>query len=300
MAETGFPAKPTPCGQGPAVAHGTLRQMIARPTKTDVATLERAVFDAVPPDRLVAIDGWLIGLNDGTVGRARSAVPLSHERPPDTDFVQIEALYAAHGLPVHFRLPVDAPGFAEPIASLEARGFVRSSVVQTMTADLPAVKAAATAITRGAGVGDAAGQGGGMILTLAGEVDDDWAAVFMGAGFDPVDGASRTRLLRRARSAIYAGIQVPAAGPGYVAVGFGCLSQGLLGVHGMRTRPEWRQQGHACRLIGALADRAITVGLELAYLQVESDNASAVALYERLGFTTAWRYAYWRRPGAEH
>ena len=45
----------------------------------------------------------------------------------------------------------------------------------------------------------------------------------------------------------------------------------------------------------ALVEHAASLGAEELYLQVETDNAAAIALYARLGFTTHHDYHY-RRP----
>ena len=45
----------------------------------DIEAIERATLDAVPPEQTAVLDGWLLGLDRGTVGRAHSAVPLTHD-----------------------------------------------------------------------------------------------------------------------------------------------------------------------------------------------------------------------------
>jgi ribosomal protein S18 acetylase RimI-like enzyme len=48
-------------------------------------------------------------------------------------------------------------------------------------------------------------------------------------------------------------------------------------------------------VLSALAAIALERGNERMILQVEKDNAPALALYRRAGFGTAWGYAYWQR-----
>jgi ribosomal protein S18 acetylase RimI-like enzyme len=51
----------------------------------------------------------------------------------------------------------------------------------------------------------------------------------------------------------------------------------------------------AARIVSALLGFAQEQGATRSYLQVEVKNETAVALYERLGFTTAYQYRYWAR-----
>jgi ribosomal protein S18 acetylase RimI-like enzyme len=50
-------------------------------------------------------------------------------------------------------------------------------------------------------------------------------------------------------------------------------------------------------VLAGLADAASARGFSHVFLQVEADNTGALALYRRAGFSTAWMYAYWKKPG---
>lgn len=243
----------------------------------DVESVERATLAAVPPQAQEELPGWLLGLDRGTVGRAHSAVPLQHVAPQADVLATIEARYAAHGLAPVLRLPRLACFDAMRTVS-DARGYASAKPVLVQVGTVRAMAAI------GAGAG----------IALAPTPDEGWAAVLLGEGFDPVDGASRLAILRRAIQSVFAGVQVQGQ---VVAVGSACFSHGWCGIHGMRTAPAFRGRGLASRILAALAAEAQRRGIERAFLQVEEGNP-AQALYRRAGFATAWVYEYWQRRAA--
>ena len=64
-----------------------------------------------------------------------------------------------------------------------------------------------------------------------------WQAVFLGPGFDPVDGANRVRNLSRATGTVYVSALVDGE---TVACGTASFGHGWLGIHGMRTAQSHR------------------------------------------------------------
>lgn len=246
----------------------------------DVAAIERATLDAVPPQQLETIGGWLLGLDHGTVGRAHSAVPLQHsvaEESKGADqgtLAAIVARYRAFGTRPVWRVP-DVPALRPVQQALQAMGFEggRPTCVQTGTA---------AAMCQPQPAAD---------VVLATAPHDDWCAVFLGTGFDAVDGASRVEILRRAQHAVFAGIRVQGR---MVAVGMGSYSQGWASVHGMRTAAGFRGQGLASRILDALGREALARRLPRVFLQVEEGNAGARSLYGQRGFAEAWTYRYWQ------
>ncbi len=120
-----------------------------------------------------------------------------------------------------------------------------------------------------------------------------WSSTYVAPGFDPADGASRVQALSRSKSAAYASV-VDDAGQS-IAAGTAAFGFGWASVHGMRTVLSQRGRGLAGRVLAGLADAASARGLQRVFLQVEEDNTSALALYQRAGFATVWRYHYWRK-----
>jgi predicted GNAT family acetyltransferase len=72
----------------------------------------------------------------------------------------------------------------------------------------------------------------------------------------------------------------------------------LVGLYDVFTHPDARGQGLARRLCGHLLATAHMAGAEVAYLQVDADNAPARAIYQRLGFADAYSYHYRTRDPA--
>lgn len=244
-------------------------------TLADVESIERATIAAVFPEDQEELDGWLLPFDRGTVNRAKSAVPLQHAVFDETVLGRIEARYEARGLPAIFRIAAE-PCFDALRRELKRRGYItqRPVLVQVAaTKDMHAVSTQAPA-------------------EVAHSPDEGWAALFLGEGFDPVDGASRVKTLSRARDSLYASVRENGK---TTAVGAAAFGHGWSSVHGMRTDLACRGRGLAGRVLAGLADAALKNGFERTFLQVEEGNAAALALYRRAGFETAWCYEYWCR-----
>jgi len=247
-------------------------------TFEDIEAIERATLAAVAPRTLEELDGWLLPFDNGTVGRAKSAVPLRHEAPPDAGGLvdRIEARYAAHGLPAAFRI-ADLPCFEALHVALLERGYQRGKPTITQTGDLNALLALSP-------------HAPGDVDTVP---DTGWASVFLGEGFDPVDGASRVQALSRATGTLFGSVRENGR---TVAAGAMALAHGWASLHGMRTAQSAWGRGLAGRVMAGLAQAALALGYERVFLQVETGNAPALALYRRAGFLPQWNYEYWTVP----
>lgn len=239
----------------------------------EVAAIERATLQAVSPERVEALPGWLLPIDHGTVGRAKSAVPLSHAAPDLAAIDEILNRYRAAGLPPVLRLPV-LPSFEAFTAELQRLGARRNAPMLTQVGSVDGLLA---------------------LPGEAGEVADApsgaWMAMYLGPGLDPVDGRHRARALASAAGTAFVGVE---EGGAMRACGAASLTHGWLGVHGMRTELAWRGHGLAGRVLKAMGLAARRQGITRVFLQVDAANAPALALYRRAGLQTAWAYAYWR------
>lgn len=245
-------------------------------TAADIESIERATLQAVAPEMVESLPGWLLPMDHGTVGRARSAVPLHHGQHDPELLSAILARYAARAFEPRLRLP-DRASFQPWFDALTQRDWRREQPTLTMTGEvqhllnLPARQPAELDITPDAG----------------------WMAMFLGEGLDPADGASRSRTLSRATGTLFASVREQGH---TVACGAASFGHGWLGVHGMRTAATRRGQGLAGCVLKAMAAEATRRGLTGVFLQVDASNQPALALYRRAGLTVAWPYAYWRPP----
>lgn len=238
----------------------------------DVEAMERATVAAVAPPEVLEIGGWLVPLDATTVGRAKSAVPLSHS--PGFDVLpEILATYADRGLPAALRI-ADTPALEGARNYLTKQGFRPSKPTLVKVADVATLAAFA--------------EGPVEILDTP---DAGFASVFLGEGFDPEDGVQRVRVLKRSPDAAFAAVRDDGR---TVAVGAASFGQGWGGIHGMRTALDQRGRGHAGRILAALGREMQARGLARVQLQVEEPNP-ARSLYRKAGFTAAWRYQYWTR-----
>jgi GNAT superfamily N-acetyltransferase len=237
----------------------------------EVEALERDTVAAVAPPQTLEIGGWMVPLDDGTIGRAKSAVPLRHDIGPEA-IAQIAGAYRERGLEPGFRIADLAS--LEPVQNELARlGFMprQPTIFKIGTASELSALSEASA-------------------NILAAPDAAWGAVFLGEGFEPADGAHRIAALTRSPSAIYG-----CAGADRETHAVGVMSFGAAwaGVHGMRTAPAHRGKGYASAILAALGRAALARGFDRVFLQVEEANP-ARRIYRRAGFAPAWRYHYWR------
>lgn len=245
-------------------------------SSTDIESLERATLQAVAPELVQELPGWLLPMDHGTVGRAHSAVPTAHGSIDPEAANRIVAAYEAKGFRPVFRVP-DLPAFDPFRARLKAMCFKGDMPTLTQVGALESVVAALSHLgTEG--------------VSLEERPDAAWMAMFLGEGFDPVDGASRAASLARAKGTRYVSHREGGQTLACAAASFG---HGWLGLHGLRTEVGQRGRGLAGRVLLAMALEAQAQGLERMYLQVHASSTSALALYRRVGLDTAWSYSYW-------
>lgn len=240
----------------------------------DPSVLEPLADDAWPARERERLGGWRLNASSGHSMRINACWPLAApDRDPEAAMDAVEAWYAARGLPPRFKLTDGVAAPTDLAKRLEARGYSVGKETLVM-------------------VGEATGEGDAAVRLLSAP-DATFEAVFTASAGDPEDGRERIEALGRIPPpALFAKLDIAGAP---AAIGVAALGGGFAGVFGMRTAPAHRRKGLARRIFRALLAEARQSGVERAWLQVESDNAPAIALYADEGFEPAYRYRYWSR-----
>ena len=252
-------------------------------TPSDLALqsrVEDAGINASAPREQLWVDGWLVRRCPGKAKRARCVQAVAAGRTgTDAKLARCAALYAEAGL----RLYVRITPFSEPAgldARLQALGMERVDETCVMIAALPPAATATNAFGRASRLvfeSVDAGHYAGWVGGERGSSEAEQEAHAARLRESPVD--YRAVLARDADGTIVAGGQV-------------AIEQDLAGLYDVFTPPSSRRQGHAQALCAHLLALAEHQGAQRAYLQVESDNASARGVYARLGFADAYTYHY--------
>ncbi len=237
-----------------------------------IEKLERRAFAAWPALRTQTRDGWVMRFADGHTKRANSINPVARGTGDlRTRIAAAEADYAAAGLPPVFRItPLAEPGLDDALA---ARGYAAFDESLVMTGPLPH--------------GDADPE----VTIDADPIASGWLADFGRA--TEADMKSLETLARM--------LALRVTGTGFarltrdftpLAFAMAVPEGGDLGFFEVLTVPQARGQGLARRTLSACCAWAAAQGATRAYLQVTAGNASAIALYRKLGLETAYRYFY--------
>ena len=222
-------------------------------------------------------------LSPGNAKRGRSVNPhFGSSLPLEGKIAHCERLYAAHRLPLLFRITP----FAKPAgldAALERRGYRRFD--DTLVQALDLARSPRASVRTDA---DIATVPVAEFVAAVGKLRRSTAA------------QQAAHLERLALSPLASYALVARVDGEDVACGRIASDDGLAAIYEMVTEPAWQGRGLASTLVDALLEHARRRGARLAFLQVNDDNAPAVAVYRKFGFATAYRYHYRARDGQCH
>nr|WP_326846744.1 GNAT family N-acetyltransferase [Streptomyces kaniharaensis] len=241
--------------------------------------LQRTAARGWPAVEQEALGDWTLRASAGFTRRANSVQALGDPgRPLPEALTAVRAWYAARGLPAW--IEVVTPGSPDGLrAELDRLG---AAYAPTLVRTAPLAALART------------GSGHDKVR-LSRTADASWLSLYRRVTDDPALEEAARRVLHGGPSVWFA--TVPGA-PGQPPLAIGrCVIDGPWACFGaIEVQPYARRAGMATAVMAVLAARAAEEGATGAYLQVEADNAGAIALYDGLGFTTSHTYHYARLP----
>ncbi|WP_407287824.1 GNAT family N-acetyltransferase [Streptomyces sp. BP-8] len=237
-------------------------------------------WPAVETERL---GEWTLRASGGFTRRANSVLPLGDPGVPlDEALRRIERWYGDRGLPAVITVATGRADTDDELAAeLAGRGWRDEAHTRVLISALAPLADTAADTTR---------------VTLSREAGPEWLALYnrTGDGGDPTDAARA--VLTGGPSVWFATVR--GADGQTAAIGRLVVDGRWAGFAALEVDLDLRRQGLATLVTAALAERALDEGASAAYLQVEADNAGALACYHRLGFSDHHGYHYRRAlPG---
>ncbi|MEI7832458.1 MAG: GNAT family N-acetyltransferase [bacterium] len=238
-----------------------------------IQKIEECSLNAWPAERSLLYDGWMLRFAGGYTRRANSISPLF---PGNEDINRkiawCEEQYAAQGLPTIFIITpnIQPDGLDEILAQ---RGYLReaeSAVLYAPLSDIHAVASGCNAV----------------ILP-----QEEWLAHYAHVAGQSSNSQNWHRKILRAIIPAVCPVAIIQDGQP-VAVGLGVLERGMVGLYDLVTSEQFRRQGLAAQIIATILSWAAMNGAQCTYLQVMSNNATALALYTKIGYRPCYQYWY--------
>ncbi|MFF9684887.1 GNAT family N-acetyltransferase [Streptomyces sp. NPDC014623] len=242
------------------------------------AELARTTARAWQPVESELLGEWRLRAAGGFTRRANSVLPLGDPGLPLTEALRrVEGWYGERGLPACVQAATGAEGTQERLcADLEEHGWRREVTAEVRIAALAPVGDLVTDVSA---------------VRTSREPDAAWLSRYQRAR---TPGPHVLEVLGSGPSVWFA--SVPGDGPADAPAAIGrCVVDGRwAGFMAVEVGPEHRRRGLATAVMTALARTALAEGASAAWLQVETDNEGARALYDGMGFATHHRYHHFR------
>ncbi|NYE42766.1 GNAT superfamily N-acetyltransferase [Streptomyces fulvorobeus] len=245
--------------------------------------LARITARAWQPVESEPLGDWRLRAANGFTRRANSVLPLGEPGLPlDEALDRVRRWYGDRGLPAYVQTATGAEGTQERLcAELERRGWQREVSAEVRLAAL-------------APLGDRDADTGRVRLSR--DIDAAWLSGYQRSR---TPGPELLTVLRGGPSVWFASVPGDAEGGTPAAVGRCVVDGRWAGFMAVEVGQGHRRQGLATAVMTALARRALDEGASAAWLQVESDNGAAGALYDGMGFAAHHRYHHFRAAGRD-
>ena len=242
----------------------------------EIRKLEVIAFHSWPAREIVPLGDWILRADAGVTRRANSVFPYGDPGLPLDEAVEyVVNFYRNRELIPRFQVTkASVPGGLDD--ALAKYGFAYEMKTYFHTCKIE----------------DVLRVSGGYNVEMSSEPDDEWFS-----SYSRISGHSAEVL--RVRKGIFermplekrfASVRERGA---VIGISIGVIHRGYLGIFSVRTDEEHMRRGVAKSINRGLISWAEEKGAQVAYLQVEADNKSAIQLYESLGFRK--KYEYWYR-----
>lgn len=241
----------------------------------DILKIETASCRAWPALEREIYDGWLLRWAQGYTGRSNAVYPIYGSSLNLTEKVAYcEDAYQKRGIAPRFKMTdVAQPDYLDTY--LEGQGYQRTTPTLVQTCSLAHAPARPP-----------------LPLTIQTAPTATWVDHY--ARYENLT-AEHVPVLQQLlqRIALPSAYGLIIRDGNIAAVGMAVADEDLLGIFKLVVAPAYRRQGLGTALVQGLLHWGWQQGAQTAYLQVRSDNQSAVRLYEQIGFQTL--YGYWYR-----
>jgi N-acetylglutamate synthase len=244
-----------------------------------VEDLQRVMVGAWPAMETARLGDWVLRASRGFTQRANSVVTAgSPGIPVPAALDAVERWYAERALPANLTLagPV---GFdpADDAVGVEAlrRGYVARVATLTLTAPTRLI-ASFPPLSSPRGPSEVGVSQG---VEVGAELTDEWFTAYR--AYREVDDEAARAILTGSPAQAFATVRDDVTVIGIGRLG---LAAAWGGIAAMWVAPQARRRGIATAMLGALARAADRAGAASLHLQTDTDNTTALALYERHGF----------------
>ncbi|MFF1917946.1 GNAT family N-acetyltransferase [Streptomyces sp. NPDC058239] len=221
---------------------------------------------------------WQLRAAQGFTRRANSVLPLGDPGVPlDEALGRVRQWYGERDLPAYIQTATGAEGTQEQLcAELEQRGWRREVTAEVRIAAVAPIGDLDADVSQ---------------VRLSRDLDETWLSRYQ--RFD-TPGPHVLKVLRGGPSVWFASVPGDTGGAPPAAIGRCVVDGRWAGFMAVEVGPEYRRRGLATAVMTALARKALDEGASAAWLQVETDNEGARALYEGMGFAVHHRYHHFR------
>lgn len=238
-----------------------------------VILYEELSMNAHPSIRTQVFDGWVLRFADGYTKRANSVNPLYPSEMAAEDKIDYcEKIYKSQGLAAVFKLtPLS---FESLDRTLGEKHYEKVAPTNLMTKPIAPQAASETEAT---------------VTDKIGEVWQENFFRLNGVCGDSKIAAAKTIQGNILNKTLCASIVENGA---VIACGLCVVEREYAGLYDIVVDTGYRGKGFGRAICRSLLDSAAKIGAKTAYLQVIADNAPAVGLYNKLGFTYCYQYWY--------